>query len=652
MRGNGVPEERNIVKSFIRKTVTIAVLLAFLATPALSAYAAEATTPSGIPLSEMRRRIDELVAHDMDEDTPGFAIAVVKDGEVVLSQGYGYADINLKIPVDSETTIFEYGSISKVFVYVSVMQLVEQGLLDLDADVATYLPEDLNQQFDFEYRFTVRDLINHSAGFGEHFFNSFSDAENTEGAMTLREGLLATQPKQIFEPGTASSYSNFGIGLTAFIVSQVSGQDYAEYEREHILTPLDMSHTKNQPDWTGNTEYLQAKAKGYMPDGDSVFQEAPWWYISAYPAGALNGTADDLVQLARALSPPAGEPGPLFKNRETLDLMLSPSYSDPSKMRGTNHGLFHYDGSYPSFGHAGSTGGFNTEFAIVPFQRFGVVMLSNANGGMVFNNKMLDLLLGSNIDSLPLLSDGLPDASEVAGSYTMLRRHTGNLLELANPLLAGVRVKALDENTIMMETMGLTQTYVQVQPYVFRADTPGTLARMSNELTFRMEEGKSVALSMGTPFDATGASFTESTTFLIAGVILVVVCTVFFLVVPIVALVRFLRRKDKKLSRFAQVSNGLLLSGMLFVLNTVMFIINALKDFSPAGPFITSSVVAPHVLFNYILLTFTIALFVASVFLYRKDKPEKKRKILYFSTVSLLALFVTMLWHWNFFVFM
>ena len=302
-------------------------IITILLTPSLTAYAADVAAPSGIPLSEIESRIDELVTNHMHESTPGFAIAVVKDGEIIFSRGYGYANIEKQTAVDPASTVFEYGSISKMFVYVSIMQLAEQGLLDLDVDIHTYLPKDLSRQFNFEKSFTVRDLLNHSAGFGEFFFNAFLDAEVVKKEITLKEGLIASKPSQIFEPGTASSYSNFGNALAAFIVSHVSRQGFSEYERTNILDPIKMINAKNQPDWFGNEEFMQSMARGYAPDGKGGFTIAPWWYISIYPAGALKGTAEALAQLAIALTPPQGESGPLFASRDTLDLMFSPSYS-------------------------------------------------------------------------------------------------------------------------------------------------------------------------------------------------------------------------------------------------------------------------------------------------------------------------------------
>jgi len=630
-----------------------------LFTPSLTTHAVEMTertTPTGIPLSEVGSRVDDLIANHMHEFTPGTAVVVVKDGEIIFSRGYGYADIDRHIPVDPGSTVLEFGSINKLFVYVSVMQLVEQGLLDLDADIHIYLPEDLSRQLNFEKSFTMRDLLNHSAGFGEFLFYTFMNAETLESEFTLREGLLMMQPRQIFEPGTASSYSNFGSALAAYVVSYISGQDFVAYERENILDILGMTNTKNQPDWfnsLNNNEFVQSKARGHLPDGNGGFIQAPWVYVPIYPAGSIRGTAEDLAQFAKALTPAEGENSPLFNSRDTLDLMLSPSYFNPSVMRGMLHGFISYDGIYPSIGHSGGTAGFNAEFAIVPSERFGVVILSNANGALIFNDKVLDLLIGNSQNTLAPPADNLPDARVVAGNFVMLRRHEGNVFEPINFLIgSNIRVEAIDESTISVNALGVTVIYQQVEPYVFRAISSGAiLSRAGYELYFRMENGSPVGISMSAPFDATIETFSQSITSLAVNAIIAGISILFFLIMPIIILIGFLRKKDKKTSHFNHLSNGLLLSGTLLTINNILLILGM---FGPLSVMImpTTTFVMSHVRINYIILAIAAILLIASILRWKKDEIENKRKAFYFSTIVFMALLSFVFWNWNLFVIM
>jgi len=228
----------------MKKLLLFVLSFVLLLTTSLSASATEFKTPTGIPLSEIENRIDELVINYMHEFTPGLAVAVVHDGEVIFSRGYGYTSTNQQIPIDPAATVFEYGSISKLFIWTAVMQLVEQGLLDLDNDIHVYLSEESTRLFGFDKTFTMRDLLNHSAGFGEFSFNLYRNPESDRGINPLREELLAAQPKQIYEPGTATAYSNFGSALAAYVVSYISDLEFSNYERTNIFNPLGTQNGK------------------------------------------------------------------------------------------------------------------------------------------------------------------------------------------------------------------------------------------------------------------------------------------------------------------------------------------------------------------------------------------------------------------------
>jgi len=627
-------------------------VLSFLLLTSVTVHAAEATAPTGVPLSEIESHIDEIVANYMQQFTPGFAIAVVKDGEIIFSQGYGYADIARQIPVDPAATVFELASLSKMFVFVSVMQLVEQGLLDLDNDIHMYLPAESSRLFNFEKTFTMRDLLNHSAGFSDFDFNVRRVAETVENRTTLREGLLASQPRQIFEPGTATSYSNFGIALAAYIVGHVGGLEYADFERTNILNPLEMHNTRNQPHWFRDSAFLQNKAKGHQPNGSGGFNEFPWYYLSIYPAGALNGTALDLAQFAIALMPPPGEPSPLFSNRDTLDLMLSPSYSDPRILRGTYHGFRTYDSTHLALGHAGGTSGFNTDFVIVPAERFGIVALSNANGGNRFIEEIFELFIGNSRDTAFPPAENLPNARNVAGIYVMLQRNVGNLMEPLNSFLGtDIRVDAIDENTITLTTGGTVVTYRQIEPYVFRAISADTIsarifARTRYEIRFSMENGQPIGVSLRGTNSATIQSLGILDS--IFGTVLMLASVIFFLVMPLIIFVKFLRRRGKDSTHFSLLTSGLLACGMLLVVSWIMLSVRMLA----AVPFIFTAMVTPHIWLNYILLAVSLVLLVTSLVFLKKGEVATRLKALYISTIVFLVMFVIVLWDGNLLVMM
>jgi CubicO group peptidase (beta-lactamase class C family) len=653
-------DNRNLSKihAKLSKVLLFFLTATLLLTMPTSAYATQLTAPTGIPISEIESRIDEIVANYMYEFVPSIAISIVKDGEIIFSRGYGYADIAQQIPVDPRTTVFQHASVGKLFVWTATMQLVEQGLIDLDNDIHEYLPSDLASQLNFRYSFTMRDLMNHSAGFANFLFNQIHDAETVENMGTLRNALLTMQPNQIFEPASAKAYSDFGSALAAFVVQYVSGfSAFADFERENILDLLGMNNTRNMPHWFGDDAFLQNMARGYALGSDGEFYETFWTYSSMYPAGSLRGTAEDLARFAIALMPPQGEPSPLFQSRNTLDLMFSPSYDNPSVLRGSHHGFMTRNALHPALGHGGGLPGFSTQFVIVPSERFGIVALTNADGGVAFIEKIVDLLIGNTMDLVVPIYDNLPNASSVAGTFVSLRRHEGNILEVSNYMLGThLTIDAIDENTITltrsaMGTMPLVVTYRQIAPYVFRAvsaDTPIAryYARRVYEIEFIMEDGQPVRISTSDNIDYTLQTFGQSQTAFMLGMALYWGSAIFFLVMPIALLIVFLIKRNRESSVFNRLSTGLLLCGTFLALNWIIYDVR----FFAEEPFIQTTTLIPHTWIGYIVSALSVVVLVASILFFIKDSVTTKRKVLYVSTVTALVLHLFVLWQWNYFV--
>ncbi|MCL1896376.1 MAG: beta-lactamase family protein [Clostridiales bacterium] len=623
-------------------------------------FAGAGQTPSGIPFTEMEERIDAIMNEHIGVTTPGAAVVVVHEGGIIFSGGYGWADIENQVPVDPAATVFEYGSISKAFVWASVMQLAEQGLLDIDADVCDWLPD----SFVFEEPFTMRDLMNHSAGFEDFLLGMFLDVQAVGRTGSLEESLLASQPAQIYVPGTLSAYSNWGAALAAFIVERVSGQDYAAFERGNILHPLNMNNTLNQPDWFGDQAFLAGKAKGYFADGEGGFSEGMWTYAPLYPAGGMYGTAEDLAAFIIALMPPAGDPGRLFGDAGTYEALLAPSSNDPENNPGTYHGLMSYPGALPAFGHGGGTAAFRTDFVFVPETRFGYALLTNGAGQDLLP-LMHGLLIGgaqlgaqAETGSLPdaaVETGSLPDAAAVEGRYLPARRY-GKFLEFFSYAgMSGVpmlRISALDENKIQVSAGALgSAAYVQTGPYVFSIDDPSAspdFAYFYPQMRFQSGDGPSWQIHMGNGTDFTSLPAGRTMPFLVASLVIVALCGGFFLVTPIVLFAIFLIRRKKRAprTRFDRFSTGFLLSGTVLALNNLLL-------FARFGvnPFFPAEVAAPHIWLNYVFAALAALLFAGSVWSWRTaGEAGGKGKALFVITTVFAVLLVAVLHNWQFFV--
>ena len=228
-----------------------------IAVPQAPPVAPPAAPPATPPVPQNPSGAHPLAAADLEtffdgilplqlerSDIAGASVLVMKDGNVLLQKGYGYADVKTKKPVDPAATIFRLASISKLFTWVSVMQLVEQGKLDLDADVNRYL--DFQIRPAFNKPITLRNLMTHTGGF-EEVMNDLI-VTDPKKAVSLRDYLVHNQPRRLFPPGEIPAYSNYGVGLASYIVQRASGQPFEQYAEEHIFTPLGMTHSSfHQP---------------------------------------------------------------------------------------------------------------------------------------------------------------------------------------------------------------------------------------------------------------------------------------------------------------------------------------------------------------------------------------------------------------------
>ncbi|HET9475470.1 MAG TPA: serine hydrolase [Steroidobacteraceae bacterium] len=220
-------------------------------------------------------------------DIPGAVVTIVKDGQILTARGFGFADREKRTPVDPERTLFRPGSVSKLVTWTAAMQLVEQGKLDLDKDVNTYLDFKIP---DYNGKpVTLRQLMTHTAGFEE----AVKDIIFTDPAhlLSLGDYLKRWTPKRVFEPGTTPAYSNWGTALTGYLVERVSGESFDDYCDKHIFAPLGMTHSSmRQP--------LPAALAGLMASGYKPGQEAgKFEIVGPAPAGSMSSSGTDMAKL-------------------------------------------------------------------------------------------------------------------------------------------------------------------------------------------------------------------------------------------------------------------------------------------------------------------------------------------------------------------
>src|SRR5829696_5876075 len=254
--------------------------------------------------AEMEAFMDKELGKEMEKrHIAGAAVSVVKDGKLFFAKGYGYADLENKIPVDPERTNLRIGSLAKLFTWTAVMQLAEQGKLDLDEDINTYL--DFRIPDTYPQPITLKDLMTHTPGFEDLYFERLASDPND--LLPPREWLISHMPARVRPPGEVAAYSSYGAALAGYIVARVSGEPYEQYIQEHILNPLGMVHTSAQssmpPDIRAHTSvgytYKDGAFKEF-PDtsdmGQPALEYSDMGQPALVPAGDMQSSATDMAR--------------------------------------------------------------------------------------------------------------------------------------------------------------------------------------------------------------------------------------------------------------------------------------------------------------------------------------------------------------------
>ncbi|MEN8374002.1 MAG: serine hydrolase domain-containing protein [Gemmatimonadota bacterium] len=253
------------------------------------AVAGNSVAQSGSPTAEeLELLIDPIFSHIMaDQNIPGAVFVMVKDGRILLKKGYGHSDLAGDRRVDPDLTIFRIGSITKTFTATAVMQLVDRGLIDLEADVNRYLSH-VQVPPTFSEPVTVADLLRHTSGFDEigPGRQAFSEAELQSLSEFLRDRLIRVRP-----PGDVPAYSTYGIALAGLLVEEITRQPLDAYLQDNLWQPLGMDRTSIRIP----TALEQDVAVGYEYEGERN-RAQPWEWYQTYPASDINSTAADMAK--------------------------------------------------------------------------------------------------------------------------------------------------------------------------------------------------------------------------------------------------------------------------------------------------------------------------------------------------------------------
>ncbi len=410
-------------------------------------------------------------------DIAGAVVVVVKDGQVLLQKGYGYADVAERTPVDPANTLFRPGSVSKLFTWTAVMQLVEQGKLDLDADVNGYI------DFEIPARdgkpVTLRQIMTHTAGFEEQIRALIT--ADAEGITPLGDALKHWVPRRIHAPGSTPAYSNYATALAGYIVERVSGESFDDYIERHIFQPLGMAHSSfRQP---LPPALLAKMSKGYSKASDG--EPKDYEFISLAPAGSLASTGADMGRFMVAHLQDGAFGDARILRTDTARMMHSTGQASVGPLNRMMLGFYETSvNGHRAIAHGGDTQWFHSDLQLFPDDGIGLFVSMNSSGRDGATGHVRNALARGFADRyLPgepapeagvSEDDAAQHAQQIAGTYTSSRRPDSNFMSLVN-MLGPVKVVANEDGTISVTLAlgpgGAPKKWREVAPYLWQDTT-------------------------------------------------------------------------------------------------------------------------------------------------------------------------------------
>ena len=404
-------------------------------------------------------------------DIAGAVVVIVKDGKILTERGYGYSDVAKKLPVNPALTLFRPGSVSKLFTWTAVMQQVEKGKIDLDADINRYLdfripPRDGKPV-------TMRNLLTHTGGFEDRA--KYIISSDTAGFPRFDAILRKSVPNRIFAPGTTPAYSNYGASLAGYIVQRVSGEPFDDYIDHHILEPLDMKHSSfRQP--------LPPALVPLMSNGYKVAsgKAVPFEFVGPAPAGSLSSTGEDMGHFMIAHLQDGEYQGRRILEAATAQTMHNSPLTMLPPLNRMELGFFETNiNGREVIGHLGDTQSFHTSLHLFLKEGVGFYASFNSPGkagavgglrGAVFEDFADRYFPGGERDGRIDVKTSTEHARAMAGRWDASRRSESSFLSIAS-LIGQLKISVGPDGSLVVPLPGLNgvpRKWVEIAPYVWR----------------------------------------------------------------------------------------------------------------------------------------------------------------------------------------
>lgn len=400
----------------------------------------------------------------------GMTVAVVRDGEVILLKGYGYADVDRRQPVDPERTLFRIGSITKALTWTALMQLSAESRIDLNSSVDQFLPEELTIRSPWKVSPTMHDLMDHTPGYDDVPVAGLFRHQPYKGG--LKDALLESMPVLVRKPGQMVSYSNYGAALAGFIVERVSNVRWENYVQNAILTPLEMNAaTAEQPI---PRDLAAQVATGYRwTDGE--LKPQGFEHVPLAPAGGASASASAMAHFMLAHLQDGRYGNERILPEWAARQMHEPVYRAAPQLGAWLHGLYELRAASPRvYGHGGDTLWFHSLMALFPETNTGLFVSFNSDSGAPARSEVYKAFLARYYpqperQAPELLAGAAGRGAASSGwfvSTRLPRRTPARMMALMNTL--SIDYEGPNRLAVRGPAWPAPMHFVEVEPWVYR----------------------------------------------------------------------------------------------------------------------------------------------------------------------------------------
>jgi len=415
--------------------------------------------------------LDAFIEGEMTlENIPGATTLIVKDGEIVWVESYGFADIDNSINVE-DTTVFLLASISKVFTGTALMQLAETGAIDLDEDINNYLPFEVRIPGFESDSITFRHLMTHTSSINDgpamSGYYGYPDPTITLAQCIQRYfdvsgfDYSATQNFSANAPGTTYSYSNMASALAGYLVEVVSGIDFAEYCNQNIFEPLCMDHTG----WHMSDFDTNEVARPYQFIGGN-YQPYPHYGFADYPNGQLRSDITDIANFLIAYLQDGSFNASSILNSASIAEMLTLQVPGIENTQGLNwytEELFTATQIVTVWGHNGGESGVSTDFYMDKANNIAIAVLTNGEGDNLYIcDELLDYGMSLTATGVGNPNCGQVGISEIDDYFAIFPNPTNGIIHVGNTVKS---VSVIDITGKVMNTINVKNGKINLSKY-------------------------------------------------------------------------------------------------------------------------------------------------------------------------------------------